>query len=189
MINIELEDKIYKFPSDWGELTIGMFQEILKVKEDNDIEDAFKIVSILSGIAENDLDKLPYPEFLKLVDVSKFVFNESKSPISFELDIDNVTYKLIDDITKISVSEYIDLDRLLQEKEKTFENLHIILAILYRPKTNKGIETYNSDTVMERAAIFKQKMYCDKAIAAMLFTSAIGQSLLEHMLDSSIKSL
>ena len=63
-------------------------------------------------------------------------------------------------------------------------NLHILLAILYRPKVNGKIEKYNSDTLMERAELFNKKMTCNYAISAMVFSLALGQVCLEFIPDS-----
>lgn len=183
MINIDLDGKIYHFPNTWSEISLGNFQKIIELKNETDgINTLVKIISTLSGIDEEVLNDLPYTEFIRLSDACEFVFTECKEEPKFEFTLNGVKYKMMDDITKIKTAEYIDLDTLLRDKENTIGNLHVIMAILYRPKNKNGeIEKYDSKTLLERAELFKDNMTCDYCLSAMLFSSALAQVCVDYI--------
>lgn len=185
MIKINLNDKIYEFPEVWSEVILDKFIQITEIKTDDldEIEKNLQILSVLTGIPFEEIDELPYTEYARLASICHFIFYDDKAPVKREFTIDNIDYVMIDDITKITTAEFVDMDSILANKETTISNLHIFLAILYRPKVNGKIEKYNSDSVAERAEIFRNKLTCDYVISATVFSSALGQACLEYIQD------
>lgn len=182
---IEIENKTYKFPSDWSELTLGKFQEVSEIKLTEEMDTWLKIVSVLSGIPEEVLLELPFTEFNKLIELVQFVNNEATYEFKESFKLDNVTYKFNTNISKMTTAEFIDLDTLLRNKEHPTEHLHLIMAIMFRPVDKKGkITSYNSDELEKRATLFKEKLTCDYVLSSILFSVALGQICLERSQDS-----
>lgn len=190
MHKIKIDGKLYNFPSKLSEVTLGQFQEIVSLKEMDSMKDnidlTIKIISILMKVSEEFLNTIPYTDIVKLAELSGFIFDSTNEEPKFEVVIDNVKYVMLNEISKMSTAEYIDLDTLLSDKENAVSNLHLIMSILYRPATKKNkIEPYNSETLNERAELFKEKMTCNYAVTAMLFSLALVQASSELIQDYS----
>lgn len=190
MHKIKIDEKLYNFPSKLSEVTLGQFQEIVSLKAMGSIKDnidlTIKIISILMKVSEEFLNTIPYTDIVKLAKLCGFIFDSTNEEPKFEVVIDNVKYVMLNEISKMSTAEYIDLDTLLSDKENAVSNLHLIMGILYRPATKKNkIEPYNSETLNERAELFKEKMTCNYAVTAMLFSLALVQASSELIQDYS----
>lgn len=190
MHKIKINRKLYNFPSKLSEVTLGQFQEIVSLKAMDSMKDnidlTIKIISILMKVSEEFLNTIPYTDIIKLAELSGFIFDSTNEEPKFEVVIDNVKYVMLNEISKMSTAEYIDLDTLLSDKENAVSNLHLIMSILYRPATKKNkIEPYNSETLNERAELFKEKMTCNYAVTAMLFSLALVQASSELIQDYS----
>ena len=190
MHKIKIDEKLYNFPSKLSEVTLGQFQEIVSLKAMGSIKDnidlTIKIISILMKVSEEFLNTIPYTDIVKLAKLCGFIFDSTNEEPKFEVVIDNVKYVMLNEISKMSTAEYIDLDTLLSDKENAVSNLHLIMGILYRPATKKNkIEPYNSETLNERAELFKEKMTCNYAVSAMLFSLALVQASSELIQDYS----
>ena len=74
-------------------------------------------------------------------------------------EFDGIEYGLENDWTKLSWGAWVDFQVL--SSENTQQNIHTIMAILYRPVISKGkkgkykISPYKSSEIDERAEVFK----------------------------------
>jgi hypothetical protein len=189
MHKIKIDGKLYDFPNKLSEVTIEKFQNIIALKasesQSENIDLSIKIVSILMGVSEDFLNKIPYPDFIKLVQLSGFIFDSPSEEPKFEFVLNKQKYAMTQEISKMTTAEFIDLDTLVSDKDNAVENLHLILGILYRPINKKGvIEKYDSDKLEERAELFRKELTCDYAISAMLFSLALARVSTELILDS-----
>ncbi len=177
MINIQLNNKNYDFPETWAELTIGKYQECMSmINLEESMDKTLHILSSISGILLDELYDLPYTTYSQLSSIVSKLFNLKEDKPKFDLTIDGVKYKMISEISKMTTAEFIDLDTLINDQENAVSNLHILMAILYRPVDKKGkITKYRSQEVEERAIIFKEKMTCDYALSALFFSLVLGE--------------
>jgi hypothetical protein len=91
-------------------------------------------------------------------------------------ELDGIHYGYIPSYKEMSFAEFADLDTLLTKKpEEIMDYLHIITAIMYRPivsekkKHNFKIEKYDSDKMIERAELFKEKLDVKFALGGQFF--------------------
>lgn len=173
-IEFELEGNKYNIPKD---LSIGNYVKIFKVKdlfEDEYFEP--KLISIITGAEEKLLENAPREQVNYLAnEVSKLIPFEK--PTFFDrFELDGVHYGFIPDWKKMSFAEFADLDTLITKKpDEMLDYLHIITAILYRPITKEKnkhkfeIEKYDSDKMVERAELFKDRLDIEYALGAQFF--------------------
>lgn len=187
MLEIITKDKTYYFPQTFSELTLGKFQEAMKIEVDDELDASAKLISVLSDIPIGILEDMEFTEFKKLRNACNFLYentNESQNPIPV-LEIKGIKYKLANEISKMTTAEYIDLDSFIKDSVSVVDNLHLVMGIMYRPIDNKGnIEKYKSDRLEERANLFKEHMTVDYALAALNFSLATAQASLEIIADS-----
>jgi len=173
-IEFELEGVKYKLPKD---LSIGTYVKIFKVKNLFD-EDYFepKLISIVTGADEKLLEDAPRVQI-------SYLANEIAKLIPFERPtfvdrfiLEGIEYGFIPEWKKMTFAEFADLDTLMNKKpEEMLDYLHIITAILYRPivkqksKHKFEIEKYDSDIMVERAELFKDKLDIEYSLGAQFF--------------------
>ena len=198
MIQIDYKDiGIFNVPTEWNEITLDLFQKVEELEFEEEIDRDIAFLSVLTGISSEKILDLPLTEFNKLKGVCAFMHNnEIKEKPKLVIEIDGKKYGYRHNITKMSVAEYIDCDTL-SSCENSAQQLHTIMAILYRPVVKHGdlekdptdytIEKYDSETVEERAKLFKQKMTVDIVLSAMSFMLAHVTTSLEHIQGSSEK--
>lgn len=187
---IQIEETIYHFPTSWAEIKLANFQKVNKlILTGNDIDDRLQIISSLSDIPVDKLMNIPYTTFNKIYGEMNFINDRyTDSKIIKEFELNGITYIYADKLSAMTTAEYIDLDSLLSDKNY-IDNLHMIMAILYRPKTKKGIEKYNSNNLDERAELFRNNMKCDAVLSAVSFSLALDQACKQYIQDCSNKKI
>jgi len=169
MIVLEIGDKKYEMPEDWCELTIGTFQKICDIpSSEDDITKTVRMISAASGAPEEELMNLPYTEYKKLVKVIGFVQSRVPEKLLRDFVCGGTTYKFQCDLIDMTTAEYFDLDTL--SKDSDHSNLHMLMAIMYRPEGEK----YDSKKVRDRAIIFKDCMTMDYCVGAQVFMEVLG---------------
>jgi hypothetical protein len=186
-ITFELQGQEYKIPQF---ITIGDYVKIFKVKGLFDDEYfAAKLISIVTGADLNVLLESSREEVQFISEKILEVLPFEKPAFVDRFELDGVHYGFIPSWKKMSFGEFADLDTLMTKKpEDMLEYFHIITAILYRPiikqksEHNFEIEKYNSDTMEERAELFKNKMPISLAYAYTLFFSTCWPELQDAIL-------
>ena len=193
MIQIEYKDKgFYNLPTSWSEVTIEQFQAIDRLEIEAEVEKSVAFISILTGIALDDLLDLPITEFNKIESHISFVNVDKKEKIKLTFEIEGVKYGYRKSLEDMKTSEYIDFDTIITS-DTVIDNIHVLMAILYRPiitsnGSNYSIEQYSSETLNNRATLFKKHLTVDIMLSAMLFLQAHVKISSEHILDYLKKS-
>ena len=167
-------------PTDWEDISIGMYQEFLELQEKKLPEDEFVagVVCVLCNVDKEILARFKYKD---LQDVSKTLTKWlSKKPddkkLVKKLEFKGKKYGLIPNLSAISLGEFVDIESSCKDSHK---NLHKIMSILYRPivkekGTRYSIEEYNPDE-------YKEDMFKDfpilVSISALSFFFRLGKKL------------
>lgn len=160
-------------PESWNEVTLRKFQEVAQVDIENERLKAIEIISIMADcdpdiLKNTDIETLN--EILNRLDWTKIPPDgEHKT----EITVNGITYYLVN-LRSLSNGEWIDLDTYC---ESHIENIHKIMAILYRPNG----EEYNSKLSEERASVFLDEVKINDVFGTMLFFSLIGIKYMSHL--------
>lgn len=180
-VKFELDGVEYKVPQ---YMTVGNYIKFFKIKDlVNENYFAAKMISELTGapydkVMTADRDELYFlmNEIIKILPTDKPAFVN-------RFILDDVEYGFIPEWRKMSFGEFVDLDTLMTKKPlEMIDYLHVITAILYRPiikskSENKyTIEKYNSETMEERAELFKKKLDVEYAIGAQFFFTQFAKN-------------
>lgn len=185
-------EKVIKVPDSWEEVSIGQFQEIYSISEDNKNK-ALEIVSILIN---EDVEEIRKYDVTSLTSVLKAVSwaNDIPKGDDFKrvIEIDGIEYGFINKLSDLSVGEWIDLEGYLED---SILNLHKIAAILYRPiivtlsDTKRIIEDYDTTTADARADLFKDKMNVGDMYGAMVFFCLIEKNCIKTIQDYFLEEI
>lgn len=180
-ITLELEDIKYQIPSDWMEVSIGMYQEMTQIPQElTEIDKTIEIISILSSIPKESLLDLPATDYIKLVEAISFISSDIPDKLLQDWTFEDITYKFQCDLNEMTTAQYIDMDALSKTSDPI--NLHTLMSVVYRPENTK----YNSKDTFKRREVMKH-MPIGYAVAAQAFMTVLDQILSEVSVDSSIQ--
>lgn len=173
-IKFELNGKKYVLPE---VLSIGDYVKIFKVKDL--FEDEYMKAKVINLLTDCPMDDLLSGRNYEIDFLATTLFAMvPRAPYNLidRFELDGVHYGYLPSYKDMSFAEFADLDTLLSKKpEEVMDYLHIITAIMYRPiisekkKHNFKIEKYDSDKMMERAELFKEKLDVKFALGGQFF--------------------
>ena len=185
MIEIQLNDRVVKVQP---EITIEQFQR-LKHKEDLYKSSPADLLSMLLSVPANELKDLPLNqmEFVQSYLMSQMTETSLKDELYNVFTYDGVEYGLENDWSKLAWGAWMDME--VFSAENIEENIHLLMAILYRPIIEKKngkykIAPYKADEIEDRAYMFRQlpvKYWFGASsfffLTATIYTSNIKSSL------------
>ena len=171
----------------WADITIGQYQEIMSIQTDNEITKFVETVSICFDIDPAEIRILSLSDFRDLQNKMLFLKEDPESEVITIIEVDGIEYGLIPDMSVITAGEFIDAE---QFKLNAMDNLHNIVALLYRPITKKlldgqyEIELHKSQGFERRAQLFRDKISIQIVLGAVLFFSLLATELSTNFLTS-----
>ena len=175
MITLELENKKYTIPNNFNELPLHKYQEVCKLDK-TDKYYILDVVGILGDIDMNILKQVAFSDLKGVFENVEYLFKQDEHKLQGVIEVDGDYYGFHNNLSKLTFGEYIDIEEMTKDVSN---NLHIIMAIFYRPIKNitndiiynEGefeIEPYNEHSVMDRAEKFK-KLKMDVILGALFF--------------------
>ena len=140
-----------EMPRGWEEITIKQYQELVKILENQDKENALEVevgvIKCLANVTDEDLDKLSVPEFNKLsTELSKWmsgkvIFNTKIKPSKVgTIHGSNSWYKVQYDVNKWTAAQYIDFQQLYNKPELLTSLLATFLIPVDKKVYNQGYD-------------------------------------------------
>jgi hypothetical protein len=171
-------------PENISEVTLGQFQKYMELLErDLDIMNFNKRkVSIFTNIPFKDLGSVKAIDFER---ISKQVDLSLNTDAQFEatFKLDGLEFGFINDFEEISLGEFADL-----EKYQTSQNdLHNLMAILFRPIRNKAHGRYEIESYKGTAEYAERMKLMPLNIAngALVFFLNLASELEDYTLKYS----
>lgn len=132
-------------PEGMHDLTIERYRQlqIALERETSEINKVCAAVSVLCEVDEWVVKGMSKAQFTEVSrDLEWATKPREDWPLVPTCFIGGKEYGIIPDLTDITVGEFADLDRLVQDG-KTFDNLEAVMAILYRPVTERWNDFYD----------------------------------------------
>lgn len=153
MIQVKIDNKTIEVPT---QLTISKFQQIQK--NPRKYEDVSELLSLYLDITTDELKGLPYEQIKFVESVLTQHMTEYNNEIVLTFQHNGVTYGFENDWGNIKWGQWVDME-VFSQQDKIIDNIHILMALLYRPITIENgkkykLEPYDNSTVLERAQIF-----------------------------------
>ena len=155
MIELEIEDKIVQVKP---HLTIQQYQR-LKSNEEKYQNSSVETLSLYTDIPVNKLKDLPLEQvnFVQEYITSQITNNSMKDELHNIFTHNGIEYGLENDWTKLAWGGWVDLEVFASDKIE--DNIHYLMAVLYRPVIDKKkgkytIKPYKADDIEDRANEF-----------------------------------
>lgn len=170
-----------KIPTELSEISLGAYQRFLEVS-DNTNDDTFlfeKMVEVFCDIKLMEVIQIKWSDVQYIVQKITTAFQQ-KPEFKQTFKIREHEFGFIPNLEIMSFGEFIDLQNNIEKPE----NLHKMMAVLYRPIIEKKkdkyiIEKYESS---EKYAELMKYVSCDIALAAKVFFCNLQKELLKSTL-------
>lgn len=157
-----------KIIDNYRDLPIGMYLDICEIDRRTDIEEVHKqvqILSLLTGMEEEDIYNLPLEDYKMLVAKSNYLRRPYDGEIlmakSYKVGV--FTLIPIEDFRKITTAQYIDFQTFSKEGEKRVVE---ILSTMLVPKGCKYNQGYD---VIEVQKAIREEMSVAEALTLFAF--------------------
>jgi hypothetical protein len=167
-------------PNEWSDITIGVYQEYVKIQESKASEKnkVIRSLALLCNTSPFVVKKMAYTDLLDIMNIIKGMIDTEPKEEDFKklFTFSDIEFGFVPNLNKLTTGEYIDLESYCKNP---IENLHIIMSILYRKVINKvndryAIEPYNPDE-------FKEELFKDCpmniALSSLGFFLTLGERL------------
>lgn len=120
-------------------------------------EFSIKLLSMVTGLTEEEIENSDYMEVVKLSTEISTYFNESGDKFYNEFSFNNKNYRFLD-LPNLTFGEFIDIDTYLsKEPHEKKKEMPLMMAMLYREVDEKGqYKPYNSKELQVKAEEFKK---------------------------------
>ena len=154
-----------KIKDKWSDVTIAEYERIVDIinRTDDEIERLTGVISVLSGVDENEIADMPIAEIAKIGQKLDFLnsFDFNKNATYKTLVIDGETLVLA--VKDMTVAQYVDFQATWSAESK---DLARIISICYVPKG----KTYNKDyDIEELIDKIRNNVSIDKANSICFF--------------------
>ena len=165
----------------YNRLTLGQYMEIQEISRNESLEDIDKqvqILSILTGVAENELLHLPIQEYKELVLKSQFLNpdNINYHPIAKKYILGKFELIPCRDFRKIETCQYIDFQTYAPDLDKFLVEF---LSVILVPKGHRYNEGY--DILEVQKAIREEMSVSDGVSVAAFFLTWCRKSILDSL--------
>ena len=157
-----------KIIDNYRDLPIGLYLEICDIDRREDLEDINKqvcIISVLTGMAEEDIYNLPLEEYRQLAAKSQYLRHPYEGEILTAKNyiVGKFTLVPVEDYRKITTAQYIDFQTFAKDVER---NIVEILSCMLIPKGKK----YNQDyDVLEVQKALREHLCVADALSLLAF--------------------
>lgn len=157
---------IVKVPDSWDEVSIGQFQEIAELSKESK-DHSLTIASILLDKDPEEIRKYDPRSSEKIVNHLSWIGSyPNEGEYKQSLFIDDVEYRLIENLNGFSGGEWWDMEEYLLDFNA---NIHLIFAMLYRPLN----DVYNNVECKKRAELFQDKIMIGDVYGSLVFFSLV----------------
>jgi hypothetical protein len=160
----------------WNDITVSQYQEMMMIDTTNEITKFVEQISICLDVDTEEVRAMSYSEYKELQSKMSFLSLEPKAEMDLIIEVEGRKYGLIPDMSLISAGVFIDAE---QFKLEPMENLHNLLALIYRPVLRElpdgeyEIEEHKAQGFEKRANLFKT-LSIETVLGAVLFFSLLG---------------
>ena len=185
----------HNLPKSWNDLSLKKYVKVMKALESKEskteLDKTVSILKIFSNVPEEDIARLPIKNINQLgAYLSEFLMTIPNDELKHIIKIKGIEYGFHPKLSAISFGEWVDIDNYI--KDGVHDNLHKIMAILYRPIIAKSGEKYQIEPYepcKDRDEIMLDNLKFGDFYGASVFFSDLGNELLTTTLKSSINKL
>jgi hypothetical protein len=166
-------------PNSLNEITLGQYQEYIKLDKLTETELSYKMIEIFCGLKPEHIRLLKAKDVQDIVGIISQMF-ESKPSLVHTFKMQGVEYGFINNLDEMSFGEYIDLDTYIGD----WDNIEKAMAVLYRPIELRKGSRYHIKEYEAGDTDHLKGMPLDAVISSILFFYNLGNELCQVTMNS-----
>ena len=166
-------------PNNLNEVTLGQYQEYIKLKDLSETELSLKMIEIFCKLNSEQVRYLKATDVRNVVSIIAEMF-DSKPSLVNTFKIDGVEYGFIPNLDEMSFGEYIDLDTYIGD----WDNIEKAMGVLYRPIEIRKGNRYHIKEYEAGETEHLKAMPLDAVLGSILFFYRLGNDLCRIMMNS-----
>ncbi len=165
-------------PESLSEITLGQYQEWLRITEGKELNSFFQQKMIEIFCKSRLIDTLR----MKAKDINEITLGlnkifEAKPTLKTLCEINDKEFGFIPKLDDMSFGEYIDLDTYLAD----WENMHLAMGVLFRPVKFKKNNEYIIEKYETASKYDMKQMPLDVVMGSLVFFWNLKTELLKHI--------
>ena len=178
-INKEGKKTNYNLIKSWDDVTLDKWVKLISRREKTKTQDALDTISVLSDIPKKVINELAIGDVAILLKKIADLQAKEDTKLKRIIKVDGIEYGFHPNLEEITLGEYADIETYL--KNGLEDNLTKLIAVLYRPITEKdgkeySIEAYGISDSRMRAKKFA-KMKARDVNSSLVFFWNLGKEL------------
>lgn len=169
----------YHIPSKWNEVSLRKYQLFMSTYKDDvsDGEKQLHLLSCFTGANPELIADIPKKLLNKASAIlAELVETKPSEDLAVHFEINDIEYGFHPNLSNLKLKEFVDLDNALTD---SWQNMHKIMGILYRPITKRkkdkyNIEDYDFISASKRAELFRDAMSVEIVNGAAAFFLSIA---------------
>ena len=166
-------------PNNLNEVTLGQYQEYIKLKDLSETELSLKMIEIFCNLKSEQVRYLKATDVRTVVTIISEMF-DSKPSLVNTFKIDGIEYGFIPNLDEMSFGEYIDLDTFIGD----WDNIEKAMGVLYRPVEMRKGNRYQIKEYEAGETEHLKAMPLDAVLGSILFFYRLGNDLCKIMMNS-----
>ena len=140
-INKDGKQSVYTMINSWEDVTLDKWIKIISTKEKTNSEEAIELIKILSDIPTKVIKELSINDVSIIMNKIAELQKEEHTKLKTIIKVNDIEYGFHPNLEEITLGEYADLETYL--KDGIENNITKIMAVLYRPITEKEGDNYS----------------------------------------------
>jgi hypothetical protein len=192
-IEKEGKKKTYKLINSWSEVSLEMWTKIISSETGSKTKEAEEIVTALSDIPKKLVNELALRDVAIIMGKIAELQSEQNTVLKKVFKIDGIEYGMHPNLDDITLGEYADIETFI--KEGLEKNMPNIIAVLFRPITDRNGEVYTIEAYDGNLTIRAEemkKMSAEQVQNALVFFYHLGNAFLQtipSVLKERVKAL
>ncbi len=166
-------------PNSLNEVTLGQYQEYIKLKDLSETELSLKMIEIFCKLNSEQVRYLKATDVRNVVSIISEMFDNKPSLVN-TFKIDGIEYGFIPNLDEMSFGEYIDLDTYIGD----WDNIEKAMGVLYRPIEMRKGNRYHIKEYEAGETEHLKEMPLDAVLGSILFFYRLGNDLCRIMMNS-----
>ena len=167
-------------PTKADEIPLSKYVECFNIGNDESLDDTWKakkIIKAITGAGYDALDRIPVRQLSELSAKIAAVLQQEQ-PFQQRFTWQGVEYGFIPNLQDLTTGEFVDIDSY--SGDDFIENLHIVMAVLYRPIVEEYKELYKIEPYKGTDGEHFRELPISITTGALAFFFAFRSELVEQ---------
>tara|TARA_R110002020_G_scaffold11451_4_gene43093 strand:+ start:56 stop:697 length:642 start_codon:yes stop_codon:yes gene_type:complete len=172
------KQKTYNLIDSWSDVTLEKWMQVIDIETGSKTEEAEETIAALSDMPKKLVKELALRDVAIIMGKVAELQSKQNTLLKKIFEIEGIEYGMHPNLSEMTLGEYADIESFI--KAGLEKNMPEIMAVLFRPVTEKNGDAYTIEAYDGNIAIRieeMKKMSAEQVQAALFFFSNLGKGL------------